>query len=108
MFSFFGNQNRDESTGTEGRLRSVEWKINVLLALVGVHLLLELLSLASSVFLPSKSTILIVLILLAVVGWFLRDRILVMIRRSIAQRILGEEPVDSSTSSQSSREGSIR
>ena len=106
MINFFGNQNSDESSDAGARLRAVEWKLNVLLALVGVQLLLQLLSFVSEML--SKSTMIIVVVGVLALGWFFRDRLLLMIRRIVAQRILGETQVESSSSSSGHRESSIR
>ena len=91
MIRFFSNQKNDESAPTESRLRIVEWKVNIILAIVAVHFLLSLVSFAGKMFLPSTSTIVIVGIALIAAGWFMRKQLLGIIRRSIARQIAGEE-----------------
>ena len=108
MINFFRNQDDDESSGSGARLRAVEWKLNVLLGLVGAHLLFELVSFVGGLILPSKGTVIFSVIVMLALGWFFRDRLVGMIKRIIAQRILGETKFESSSSGNGHREGSIR
>lgn len=105
MINFFGNQ--DSSESTDSRLDGIEWKVNLLLAIVGIHLLLSVLRFVGSFLVPSTSTIVIVGLLVVGVCWFLRDRISVMIRRLIARQIMGDDHTESSSASQSSKEERI-
>jgi len=104
MINFFGNQDNES---TDSRLDSIEWKVNLLLALVGIHLGLSVLRFAKSM-LPSTFTIVVIGALLAAGCWFLRDRIGGMVRRMVAQQIVGDDRSEgSSSSSRSSQEKRI-
>jgi hypothetical protein len=91
MIPFFGKQSKDELDATGSRLRAVEWKVNLLLILVGIQLSLSVLSLARATLMPSTTTIVIVSALLIAAGWFFRNQILGLIKRSIARQILQED-----------------
>lgn len=109
MIKFFGGQKNEDSTSSDSRLRSLEWKVNLLLGIVGLHFLLSVFMLASDFLLPSKTTIVIVVVVLGVVGWFLRNQILGLIKRAVAKQIVGEEnlPKKKSSRDMASREEQI-
>ena len=101
MLRFFSKQNSEESPNTDSRLRALEWKVNVILAIVAVHFLLSLVSFAGKLLLPSTTTIAIVSIAVIALGWFMRKQLLMLIKRSIARQIVGEEKSDSESPSSS-------
>jgi len=107
MIRFFGSQKNDETDATDSRLRTVEWKVNLILAIVAVHFLLTTFMFFSDLLLPSKTTIVIVVVALIAIGWFLRKQILVLIKRSIAKQIVGEDGVETKSSSKRQTEDSI-
>jgi uncharacterized membrane protein len=91
MIRFFGKQNKDQLDSTESRLRTVEWKVNLVLAIVGLQLVLTVLMFAKDLLMPSKTSIFVCLVLLVAAGWFFRKQIPGLIRRMIAKQIVGED-----------------
>jgi hypothetical protein len=91
MIRFFGKQNKDQQDSAESRLSIIEWKVNLILVIVGVQLILTVLMFAKDLLMPSKTSIVICLVLLAAVGWFFRKQIPGLIRRMIAKQIVGQD-----------------
>ena len=107
MLKFFGNRKGDETASSESRLRTVEWKVNLILAIVAAHFLLTTFMFFSDLILPSKTTIVIVGIVLIAAGWFLRKQILFLARRMIAKQIVGDDGLNEKPATKSQTEDSI-
>lgn len=106
MIRFFGKPDKQELESSDSRLRVLEWKVNLLLILVGAQLLITVLTLAKSLLMPSTTTIVIVTILLVVIGWVFRKQIPGLIKRMIAKQLSKEDSDQDSRKSET--EGSIR
>ena len=107
MIRFFAKQDKDQKDSNESRLEIVEWKLNVILAIVGVQLALTLFLVAKEFLMPSKTTIFVVLIALIAAAWFLRKYIPGLIKQALVTQIVGDDSQEKK-SPKSQMEDSIR
>ncbi len=90
MIRFFGKQNKDELDSYESRLLIVEWKVNLVIAIVGLQLLLTVFMIAKDLLMPSTTTIVICSIAVIAAIWFFRNQIPGLIKRMVVKQIVGE------------------
>lgn len=107
MIRFFGKQNGDKPESSDSRLRVVEWKINLVLALVGIQLALTTLILVRQYLIPSTTTLILCGLALAVAVWLFRKQIPGLIKRMLVRQIVSGDSTPSK-SSKSETEESIR
>ncbi len=91
MIRLFAKSDKEEIDSHSSRLRSLEWKVNLLLILVGIQLLVTSLTFARDLLMPSTATIVIVTVVLVAIGWVFRKQIPGLIKRMVARQILKEE-----------------
>ncbi|QEG20954.1 hypothetical protein [Mariniblastus fucicola] len=112
MIRFFGSQNKDEleSSGLEAsdaRLRNVEWKVNLILAIVAIQLVLTVLLMVRAYLIPSTTTIVLVSVALIAAIWFFRKQIPALVKRMLVRQFVGEDSL-TKKSSRSNSEDSIK
>lgn len=105
MLPFFGNKNSEKSESNDSRLRIVEWKVNLVLVLVGIQLALTTLILVRQYLIPSTTTLVLCGLTLAVVIWLFRKQIPGLAKRMLVRQIVGD---DFSSESSTQREDSIK
>ena len=107
MIRFFGKQNKAEFDSTEARLRSVEWKVNVVLAIVGIQLLLTIFMIAKDLLFPSTMTIALCSAALIAAAWVFRKQIPGLIKRLFVKQMIADD-VSAHGSSRAKTEDSIQ
>lgn len=105
MLPFFGKKNRVKSESDDSRLRVVEWKVNLILILVGIQLALTALMLVRQFLIPSTTTLILCGLALAVVIWVFRNQIPGLVKRLLVRQIVGD---DSAMDSPTQTEDSIK
>lgn len=88
MFGFFGKQHRKKSDSDDSRLRSVEWKVNVVLILVGIQLALTILILVRQYLIPSTTSLILCGLAVAVAIWLFRKQIPGLLKRLLVRQIV--------------------
>lgn len=91
MIRFFGKQEKSELDSTELRLRSIEWKLNLVLGLVVVQVALTALCFLKDTFIPSPVTLALVAVLSIGAIWLLRKPLWRFIKRKLLHSMLDED-----------------
>ena len=92
MIRFFGKQNNDDKTeSSDSRLRIVEWKINLILIMVGIQFIMTMLIMVKQYFIPSTTTIVLCCVVLAVAIWFFRKQLPGLIKKMLFRQLVGDE-----------------
>ncbi len=84
MIRLFRKSGNKETSPIEFRLRSMEWKVNLLLGLVTILLIAQLVSFLTSIgrmFIPTPTTVALILVVLIAAGYFFRHRIPGIVKR---------------------------
>jgi len=88
MLRFFGKPNDEETRSSEARLRSVEWKVNLILALIAIELALTMLILVRQYLIPSTTTLILCGLVLAAAVWFFRNQIPGLVKRLLFRQFV--------------------
>ena len=107
MLRFFSKQNKNEIEAPESRLRIVEWKVNLILAIVGIQLILTVLMMARDLLLPSTTTIVLCSAVFIAAAWLFRKQIPGLVKRMLVRKIVGDDS-SAKESSRTESEESIR
>ena len=92
MLRFFPKWNSDKNESNDLRLRVVEWKLNLILAIVGIQLTLTTLMLVKQILLPSTTTMVLCGVAMVVAMWVFRKQIPGLIKRLLIRQAVSDKP----------------
>ena len=90
MLRFFPKWNSDKNESNDLRLRVVEWKLNLILAIVGIQLTLTTLMLVKQFLFPSTTTMILCGVATVVAIWVFRKQIPGLIKRLLFRQAVSD------------------
>lgn len=107
MLPFFNRKNSTKLESNDLRLRAVEWKVNLILVLIGIQLAMSGLILVRQYLIPSTTTLVLCSVAVAVFIWLFRNQIPGLVKRMIFRQVVSGDS-HSRNSPESQMEDSIK